>query len=108
MIWQVIIRGKFQSSLQVNEKSVLAEIETRNKKDDPNEAIGYDYTLRPILFVVPRGNNVVAEAHRKDAEALRQRVSDCNTGLPMARTPRDGAVREAITKNSPDPAPALR
>src|SRR5215470_3648930 len=57
MSWQYIIRGKFQSSLEVSEKSVLDEIATEKteKKSDGGE-VGYDYTLRPILFVVPRGN----------------------------------------------------
>jgi len=106
LTWQFIIRGKFQSSLQVSEKSVLAEMETR-KKDDA-EAIGYDYTLRPILFVVPRGNAEAAELRRKDAEALRLRFTACDTGLSFARALRDVAIREPISKNSSDLAPALR
>jgi peptidyl-prolyl cis-trans isomerase SurA len=105
--WSAIVRGKFQSSLQVSEKSVLAEIETR-KKDDATEVVGYDYTLRPILFVVPRGNTEALELRRKDAEALRLRFTDCNTGLPFARSLRDVAIREPITKNSSDLALALR
>jgi peptidyl-prolyl cis-trans isomerase SurA len=104
--WQYIIRGKFQSSLQINEKSVLAEMETR-KKDDGTD-VGYDYTLRPILFVVPRGNTELAETRRRDAEALRLRFTGCDTGLPFARSLRDVAIREPITKNSSDLAPALR
>jgi len=104
--WQYIIRGKFQSSLQINEKSVLAEMETQKKGDGAN--VGYDYTLRPILFVVPRGNTALQEARRKDAEALRSRFTNCDSGLPFARSLRDVAIREPITKNSSDLAPALR
>jgi len=104
--WQYIIRGKFQSSLQVSEKSVLDEIETQKKSDGGD--VGYDYTLRPILFVVPRGNTALQEARRKDAEALRARFSACDTGLPFARSLRDVAIREPITKNSSELVPALR
>jgi peptidyl-prolyl cis-trans isomerase SurA len=104
--WQYIIRGKFQSSLQVSEKSVLDEIETQ-KKSEGGE-VGYDYTLRPILFVVPRGNAALQESRRKDAEALRARFSTCDTGLLFARSLRDVAVREPITKNSSELVPALR
>jgi peptidyl-prolyl cis-trans isomerase SurA len=103
--WQYIIRGKFQSSLQVSEKSVLAEIETQKKGDGD---VGYDYTLRPILFVVPRGNTALQESRRKDAEALRARFSACDTGLAFARSLRDVAIREPITKNSSELVPALR
>jgi peptidyl-prolyl cis-trans isomerase SurA len=107
LTWQYIIRGKFQSSLQITEKSVLAEMETQ-KKTDASEQMGYDYTLRPILFVVPRGNTALQESRRKDAEALRSRFTSCDTGLPFARSLRDTAVREPITKNSSELAPALR
>jgi peptidyl-prolyl cis-trans isomerase SurA len=105
--WQYIIRGRFQSSLQITEKSVLAEMETR-KKDDATQVIGYDYTLRPILFVVPRSNAALADARRRDAEALRARFTACDTGLSLARSLRDVAVRDPITKNSSELAPALR
>jgi peptidyl-prolyl cis-trans isomerase SurA len=104
--WQYIIRGKFQSSLQVSEKSVLDEIETQKKSDGGD--VGYDYTLRPILFVVPHGNAALQESRRKDAEALRARFSTCDTGLLFARSLRDVAVREPITKNSSELVPALR
>src|SRR5215472_495594 len=104
--WQYIIRGKFQSSLQINEKSVLAEMETQKKGD--GERVGYEYTLRPILFVVPRGNAALQESRRKDAEALRARFTSCDSGLAFARSLRDVAIREPITKNSSDLAPALR
>jgi peptidyl-prolyl cis-trans isomerase SurA len=104
--WQYIIRGKFQSSLQVSEKSVLDEIETQKKSDGGD--VGYDYTLRPILFVVPHGNTALQESRRKDAEALRARFSACDTGLLFARSLRDVAIREPITKNSSELVPALR
>jgi peptidyl-prolyl cis-trans isomerase SurA len=106
MTWQYIIRGKFQSSLQINEKSVLAEMESQKKNDGEN--VGYEYTLRPILFVVPRGNTALQESRRKDAEMLRTRFTNCDSGLPFARSLRDVAIREPITKNSSDLAPALR
>ncbi len=114
--WQYIIRGKFQSSLQINEKSVLDKMETQKKNDGDMETqkkndgdkVGYDYTLRPILFVVPRGSTAAQEARRKDAEALRARFTNCDSGLPFARSLRDVAIREPITKNSSELAPALR
>ena len=106
LTWGVIIRGKFQSNFQINEKAVLAEIAVTKK--DNSEDIGYDYTLRPILFVVPHGNNELAEARRKDAEGLRARFAACDTGLTITRLMRDVVVRDSITKNSSELAPALR
>jgi peptidyl-prolyl cis-trans isomerase SurA len=107
--WQYIIRGKFQSEFQIPDTEVQKEIENQKKGDNKGATeVGYDYRLRPILFLVPRGNTAMLEAHRKDAEALRARFTSCDTGLPAARAQRDVIIRDAISKNSSDLAPALR
>jgi peptidyl-prolyl cis-trans isomerase SurA len=107
LAWQTIIRGKFQSSLQFDEKSVLAELQTL-RKDDDAAVVGYDYKLRPVLFVVPRGDAALIEARRRDAEALRARFLTCENGLSLARSLREVVIRDSITKNSSELAPALR
>lgn len=107
LVWQTIIRGRFQSSLQFNDKSVEAEIKTR-QKDDQTPVIGYDYKLQPILFVVPRSDAALTEARRRDAEALRARFTSCDSGLALARSLREVYVQDPITKNSSELAPALR
>jgi peptidyl-prolyl cis-trans isomerase SurA len=105
--WQQIVRGKFQSSLQIREKDVIDKLQSSNK-DDKNE-VGFEYTLRPILFVVPRGSAEGAvDARKREAEALRSRFQNCNDGLLFARALRDVAVRDQIVKTSADLAPALR
>ena len=106
-IWQNMVRGKFQGDLQIREKDVLAALQTE-KKDEKTEQVGYEYRLRPILFLVPRGATGLAEARRKDAEALRSRFTDCDSGLKYARTLRDVAIRDVIVKSSSDLLPALR
>ncbi|HVX92092.1 MAG TPA: SurA N-terminal domain-containing protein [Xanthobacteraceae bacterium] len=114
IVWGQIVRGKFQSSFQFNEKDVLQAIETSKKdekgdKPDKSELVGHEYTLRPILFILPRGAPESAiEARRREAEALRARFQNCETGIPFARALRDVAVREPIIRNSADLAPALR
>lgn len=107
IIWAAIVRGKFQSSLQINEKELHVALASRNK--DEKSVAGYEYSLRPILFIVPRGSpeNVV-EARRKEAEALRNRFQSCDEGIAFARQLKDVAVREPITKNSGDLTPQLR
>jgi peptidyl-prolyl cis-trans isomerase SurA len=105
IIWSQVIRGKFQSSFQFNDKDILAALETR-KKDDQNS---YDYTLRPILFLVPRGSPQAAfEARRREAEALRARFQNCDEGIPFARALRDIAVRDQVKRSSADLPPQLR
>ena len=66
--WQQIVRGKFQSSLQITEKDVLNKLESSNKND--KDETGFEYTLRPILFVVPRGAaEGVIDGRKREAEA---------------------------------------
>jgi peptidyl-prolyl cis-trans isomerase SurA len=107
LTWQQLIRGKYASSLQVGESDVTKALKERNEGDAP--AVGYIYTLYPIVVVVARGSNEAAiSAKRSEAESLRGRFLSCNEGLAMARGLRDVAVRDPITKNSADLTPQLR
>jgi peptidyl-prolyl cis-trans isomerase SurA len=97
-VWSQIIRGKFRASLQIGEKEVAVKMGTQ--KDD---AGGYDYALRPILFLVPRGSAPAAyEARKKEAETLRARFQSCGEGLRLATGLPDVAVREVISRQSVD------
>ncbi len=103
--WSQVIRAKYQSSLQIAEKDILAKLEV----DKVEDKTAYDYTLRPILFVIPRGSpDSVRLARLKEAEALRARFSDCQSGIRLARGLRDVAVRPPVTRSSADLSPALR
>jgi peptidyl-prolyl cis-trans isomerase SurA len=105
--WQQIVRGKFQSSLQVREKDVFAKL-AAEKKDDKND-VGYEYQLRPILFIVPPGSSqLVLDSRKREAEQLRARFEDCASGLAFARALRDVAIREQIVTSTASLAPALR
>ena len=99
--WGAIVRGKFQASLLVGEKDVLAAMQTRKKDDKPD--VAYLYTLRQILFIAPRGvPDTFLEARRHEAEGLRAQFQSCDQGVPVARGLKDVAVRGAITRTSTD------
>ncbi len=105
--WSNVIRGRYQSSFQINDKEILAKLET--KKADEKELIGYDYTLRPILFVVARGSPPgLVETRKREAEALRARFNNCEDGIALARGLREVAVRQSVVKMSAELPPALR
>jgi peptidyl-prolyl cis-trans isomerase SurA len=105
--WNQIVRGRFQSTLQISDKDVLAKIEAN--KPDESKMVGYDYTLRPIVFIVPRGSPPgVVEQRKKEAEALRARFQSCEEGVALARGQRDIAVRAPVVKSSTELAPELR
>src|SRR6202008_2284194 len=50
LVWPQLVRGRYQASLEIGEQDVLAEM--LNKKTDDDSGPGYEYTLRPILFIV--------------------------------------------------------
>jgi peptidyl-prolyl cis-trans isomerase SurA len=101
--WQQIVRGKFQSSLQVRDKDI------RDKLKDDKKEVAYEYILRPILFIVPPGaTEQVIDGRKREAEALRARFENCDTGLRFAGALRDVAVRDQIVKSSADLQPEMR
>lgn len=102
--WPQIVRGRYQSSLQIGEKEILTVMEA--KTDD---SVGYDYTLRPILFLVPAGaSDTFIDARRREAEALRSRFQNCDDGIAFVRALKDVAVREQVIRSSADIPPELR
>jgi peptidyl-prolyl cis-trans isomerase SurA len=107
LVWQPLVRGRYQSSLEIYDQDILAEM--LNKKSDDDSATGYDYTLRPILFLVPPGSAAtVFEDRKKEAEGLRNRFRSCDDGLPFTRALRDVAVRDQIIRSSADVPADLR
>lgn len=105
LAWGQLVRGRFPSSLTISDPDIESVI--NKEKPASKDAVGYIYTLRPILFIVPQGASpATIEARRRDAEALRSRFDSCDRGVAMARGLHDVAVREQIFRNSADlPAP---
>jgi peptidyl-prolyl cis-trans isomerase SurA len=107
--WSSIIRGKFPSINAVGERDVLSALESRKTDEKEKEGVSYQYTLRPLLFIVPRGSAPTAfEARRREADGLRHRFENCEEGIPFARALTDVAVREPIIRTSTDVAAAQR
>jgi peptidyl-prolyl cis-trans isomerase SurA len=105
--WGALVRGRYKSSLEIRDKDVEAQIQTR-KPDEKND-VGYEYVMRPVVFIVPRGSADAAfEARKRDAEALRARFQNCNDGVTFARALPDVAVRDQVSKYSADLAQQLR
>jgi len=106
MGWSQIIRGKFQTAFEIREKDILDTLNSE-RKDQP--AVGYEYTLRPILLIVPRGSSdETVESRRREAEGLRTRFQSCDEGIQLARGLRDVAVRDTVIRTSGDLSAQLR
>jgi len=99
--WPQIVRGRYQASMQIGEKDIPV--------DKPDETVGYDFTLRPILFLVPAGSpEAFIDGRKREAEALRGRFQGCEEGLAFTRSLKDVAVRDQVVRSSADIPPELR
>ena len=97
--WPQLVRGRFQSVMQVDDKDLL----TAGIKTTPEEEVGYDYALRQIIFFIPPGSSeAFVEARRRDAESLRSRFQNCDQGVAFARALKDVTVRDPVTRSSAD------
>jgi peptidyl-prolyl cis-trans isomerase SurA len=105
MVWEQLVRGRYQSRLQVSDKEILAQLDTPEERN----AVGYDYTLRPILFLIPPGAPAATyESRRREADALRKTFKGCDQSIPAVRAMRDVAVRTQVTRSSADLPAGLR
>ena len=102
--WPQIVRGRYQQSLQIGDKDILTAMESK-----PDDTVGYDYTLRPILFLVPAGSPVTfIDGRKREAEALRGRFQGCDDGISFTRALKDVAVRDQVIRSSADIPTELR
>jgi peptidyl-prolyl cis-trans isomerase SurA len=103
--WQQLVRGRYPQSLMVGEKDIIAVV---GKKDEA-QGENFEYQLRTIILVVPRGAGAgVMESRRKEAEAYRARIQSCDEADRTFRSMSTAAIRAQITKTSGDLPAALR
>jgi peptidyl-prolyl cis-trans isomerase SurA len=107
MVWTSLIRGRYKESLQVGEKDVASALKV-NATGQP-ETESFEYQLRPVVLIVPRGSAPAAiESRRKEAEALRSRVQTCEEASTFFKSMQSAAIRETVTKTSADIPQVLR
>jgi peptidyl-prolyl cis-trans isomerase SurA len=105
MAWTNLVRGRYKASLEIPDTDIEAELKLHGQKT----GVGYEYILRPIIMVVPRGSPDSAFVARKhDAELLRGRFSDCTSGVSFAQGLPEVAVRDVVYKSSADLPQQLR
>jgi peptidyl-prolyl cis-trans isomerase SurA len=107
MVWGSLVRGRFKESLQVGEKDVAAAVQVNADDKDKPQTESFEYQMRPIVLIVPRGAAPEAtEIRRKEAEALRARVQTCDEATALFKSMQNAAIREPVSKTSADlPAP---
>jgi peptidyl-prolyl cis-trans isomerase SurA len=95
-VWSEMLRMRTRSN-NVSNAELNAEVDRRIAKGEANVT---DYVVRQVVFIVPPGVN--PGARERDANAVRGRFTDCETGVEFMRTQRDVAIRERIGRTSSD------
>ena len=107
MVWSSLVRGRYKDSLLVGEKDVNDAILV--KGDDKSDVASFEYQMRPIVLIVPRGAGAgVTEARKKEAEALRARVQNCQDADNLFKTMQNATIRTTVSKTSADLPQPLR
>jgi peptidyl-prolyl cis-trans isomerase SurA len=108
MVWTSLVRGRYKESLQVGEKDVAAAVQVKGS-EDKKEAESFEYQMRPIVLIVPRGSAQAAiQARVKEAEALRGRVQTCDDANSFFKSMQNAAIRDTVIKTSADIPAVLR
>ncbi|MFZ0524394.1 MAG: SurA N-terminal domain-containing protein [Xanthobacteraceae bacterium] len=105
--WTSLVRGRYKASLEIPDTDIEAEL----KLHQPNQQdqVGYEYMMRPIILVVPRGAAAATyDARKRDADALRARFNNCTDGIAFAQGLPEVAVRDPVPKSSADLPQQLR
>ena len=106
MTWSNLVRGRFGKSFEISDKDIQAQL---GKDPDAGKVDSFEYQMRPVVLIVPRGAPAsTIELRKKDAENIRGRVESCDQAVSLFRAMRDGAIRDSVTKTSADLAPQLR
>jgi peptidyl-prolyl cis-trans isomerase SurA len=104
--WSSLVRGRYKASLEIPDSDIEAELKLHT---DQKSNVGYEYMMRPIILVVPRGSPPAAyEARKREADALRGRFTSCSDGVAFAQALPEVAVRDPVPKSSADLPQQLR
>lgn len=83
--------------VEASEEQVRAELAKQGGK----AAAGTEYTVRQVIFTLPTAATpAILNERAHEAEQLRARFTDCETGLPLARAINDVTVRDPLTRTS--------
>jgi peptidyl-prolyl cis-trans isomerase SurA len=106
MVWSSLVRGRYKESLQISEKDINDQAK---EAGDEGKVDAFEYKMQPIVLLVPRGSSPAAvETRKKEAEALRERVTSCESANAYFKSMQNATIRDAVTRTSSVLAAPLR
>ena len=102
LAWVVLLRDQQRRGGEISNAELDQAIAEKRK----SEGAVTEYTLRQVLFIVPRGG--APGSRIAAANAARAKFTSCETGFDELRTLPDVAIRAPIVRASNDVGKALR
>ena len=100
--WDTLVRAR-NKGVGASEEEIAAAI-ARGGTDKVT-----NYRLQQVIFVLPaNATPAVIESRLGEAKALRNRFDSCDTGLQLARSLPNVAIKESMSRSSDALTPALR
>ena len=97
MTWQALVQQRTLQKATIKSQDVTAALSAKGDLD----ATITEYTVQPIVFVVPSGSPAgVYDQRRTEAQGFRQRYSGCDNGLDQAKQLRDVVVKPQERRDS--------
>lgn len=108
ILWDQVIRARFQATVRVDEQDVLAALDNRSGDEGGTELTTTEYTLREVVFIVPEGSGAnTRDQRRREATAFRSRFESCAAGISAARELNGVVVQAESRRFSSDLSPEL-
>ncbi len=103
--WRKAVRASFDKKAYKYQADFATEMLAKSRR---GEIDGIDFTLRPVIVVVPKSaNNAQISKRRKVAEAIRKGATSCADVKSVAKSYRDVVVRSLIIRSSHELGEAL-
>jgi len=104
--WRQVMQQQSPASFMVRDADIVALLMSRGQAP---QISAIQYSLRQIVFVVPRGSSDAVRLGRaREAEAFRKAFTNCQDGLAIARQQREVVVKDPVVRLSTDLNTRLR
>lgn len=104
--WRQVMQQQSPASFMVRDADIVALLMSRGLTAQISAT---QYSLRQIVFVVPRGSSDAVRATRvREAEAFRKVFTSCEDGFAIARQQREVVVKDPVVRLSTDLNTRLR
>ncbi len=102
-VWNQYVRAR-SPVVNVRDSDVVAAL---NQKDGPQSFVATEYTLRPIVLVVPRNGSNLG-ARMQEASALRAKFNGCDAGMDLVKGMKETVMRSPVSRLSSEMTEPMR